>query len=100
MKPISSLIQEEQLEKMASRSNWRYGKQIAEKGEITFIETNTYKFIAQIKYRGNETRNVEAMSTPKGLRWKCTCSSRKDLFCQHCIAAGLSFIKLLTPPQE
>jgi uncharacterized Zn finger protein len=92
MKPILSIISVEQLEDLASRSHFRYGKEIAEDGEITFIKTNAFNLIAKVKYKNSQARTVELMSTSKGFRFKCTCSNKKDNFCQHCVAVGLAAI--------
>jgi uncharacterized Zn finger protein len=90
MKPILSIISVEQLEDLASRSHFRYGKEIAEDGEIIFTKTNTFNLVAKVKYKNSQARTVELMSTPKGFRFKCTCSNKKDNFCQHCVAVGLA----------
>ncbi len=97
MKPIISLINAEQLEALSSRSNFRYGKKIAEDGTINFTKTNTFNFIADVTYKNGEHTTVELMSTSKGFRWKCSCTAKKDLFCKHCVAAGF---KALTPTEQ
>ena len=89
MKPIKYLVPLEVLEELASRSNFRLGKAIASEGQITFEKQNTFNVIAKVRSKKGETRTVHLESTSKGLRWKCTCSSRKDLFCQHCVAVGM-----------
>lgn len=97
MRPVKEFLTEENLEDLASRSYFRYGKQIAKDGEIEIIKQNTFNIIAKVKQgTGHESRTVELMSTPKGFRWKCTCTNKKNLFCQHCVAAGL----FQTKPKE
>jgi uncharacterized Zn finger protein len=100
MKPINSLIEPEMLKKLSTRSHYRYGEEIAEEGEITFDRENTFNLIAKVKFRNSQPRTAELMSTTKGFRWKCTCSSKKDLFCQHCVAVGLFRHKQLHPEEE
>lgn len=90
MKPIKTFLTLENLEALASRSNFRYGSAIAEDGDVTILETKTFSVVAKVKHAQGETRTVKLESTPKGFRYKCTCTSRKDLFCKHCIAVGLS----------
>ncbi|MGE5392725.1 MAG: SWIM zinc finger family protein [Candidatus Saccharibacteria bacterium] len=90
MKPILTLVTEEQLEELASRSNFRSGKQISEDGTINFSKRNSFNLIAEVKVNNSEKRTVQLISTPKGLRWKCSCTSRKDLFCKHCVAAAFA----------
>lgn len=89
MTPLKYILTLEQLEDLASRSNFRYGKAMAKDAEITPVESNTFNMIATIKHGTHQKRTVILESTPKGLRWKCTCSSKKNFFCQHCTAVGL-----------
>ena len=89
MKTIKAILTPEFLEDMASRSNFRYGKAIAKDGDVTMLETNTFSVVAKVKHGQGETRTVKLESTPKSFRWKCTCTSRKDLFCKHAVAVGL-----------
>jgi len=93
MKPVKFLINLEEITKHGSRSNLRLGKAIAEEGEFQVEKTNPYVELVKINHKGGQSRTVRVESTPKGLRWKCTCSSRKDLFCQHCVALGLHIIQ-------
>ncbi len=90
MKPIKSLLTLEEIEDLASRSYFRYGQAIAKAGDVTIQETKTFSIVAKVKHGHGELRNVKLESTPKGLRWKCTCTNRKDLFCQHCVAVALA----------
>lgn len=89
MEQLANLIATEQIEKLASRSHFRYGKQMAEDGEVTITKSNRFNLEATVKFGGHEARKVNIISTPKGLRWKCTCSSKKGFFCQHCVAVAL-----------
>ncbi len=92
MKPVKDLITFELLKELASRSNFRYGQDIAKNGIITYDMENAFHVVARVVFRGGQTRTVDVLSTPKGLRFKCTCTSRKDLFCNHCVAVGLSLL--------
>ena len=93
MNPINNLVTEKVIENLASRSNLRYGKQMAQEDSVTFIKHNSHNIVAEVKHGNSEKRTVQLISTPKGLRWKCTCTSKKDLFCNHCVAVALSAIK-------
>jgi len=93
MKPLKTILTEEMLEEMASRSNFRYGQKIAKDGDVHVLKTNTFNLVARVKHGQGETRTVELMSTPKGFRHRCTCTARKDLFCKHCVAVGLSSLQ-------
>jgi uncharacterized Zn finger protein len=94
MKPIRSLLTTEVIEDLASRSHLRYGQQMAEDGDVKITEENNYNVTAHVKHREGQGRTVNLMSTTKGLRWKCTCTSKKDLFCNHCVAVALTIAKV------
>ena len=96
MKPVTSLLSLEGLKVLGSRSNFRYGQDIYKNGKIIFDTSNAFHIVAQVKYGNKEIRAVDFLSTPKGLRTKCSCTARKDLFCEHCVAVGLAIVT----PQE
>lgn len=89
MKPLLSLISMDQLDQLASRSNFRYGQEIAKNGKIEITKSNTFNIFATVQSKNKNARAVELSSTSKGFRWKCTCTGRKDLFCNHCVAVGI-----------
>ena len=89
MKTIKSILTEEFLEDQASRSNFRFGKAIAKDGNVKVLEAKTFSVVGKVQHGNGETRTVRLESTPKGFRYKCTCTNRKDLFCKHCVAVGL-----------
>jgi hypothetical protein len=92
MKPIVQLVKLEDIHKLASRSNMRLGKAIAQDGQFENEKINPYVQQVKITHKSGQARTVKVESTPKGLRWKCSCSSRKNSFCQHCTALGLHII--------
>jgi uncharacterized Zn finger protein len=89
MKPITEMLPLKLIEQLASRSNYRFGKNIAEDGEIKITKENTFNRIATVKRKNASPQTVELMSTSKGLRYKCSCSAKKDNFCEHCVALAL-----------
>ncbi len=93
MKRLKDLLDEEVLDGLATRSNLRYGKQMAEDGDVEVLESNPFNVKATVQHGDKQARTVELHATSKGLRHHCTCSSRKDLFCQHRVAVGLFLIK-------
>jgi uncharacterized Zn finger protein len=95
MKPIRTFLTEEQIEDLATRSHFRFGKQIAEAGDVTIELVNTFNVVAKVQHKEGEGRTVELMSTPKGFRFRCTCSAKKNFFCQHCVAVALAQIAKL-----
>lgn len=88
MLPIKHLITEEEVEKLASRSHLRLGRQMSEDWNISYTKTNVFNIHADLKHK-NTLEQVEISSTSKGLRWKCTCSNRKNYFCEHVVAVAL-----------
>jgi hypothetical protein len=92
MKPLKEIITPELLESESSRSNFRYGKQIAKDAQFKITKTNTFNHLAEIKLPSGTALNTALMSTTKGLRWKCDCTNKKDYFCEHCVALGLSML--------
>lgn len=93
MKPLRDLISADQVMELASRSNFRYGQQMAEEAEFTVLKENTYNIVAKVKHGNHDGRTVELMSTSKGFRWKCTCTSKKGYFCNHAVAVAMWKIK-------
>jgi len=90
MLQLKVILTPDEIEKLASRSNFRYGKNLAEDSKIRVIKSNTFNLIAELKHGNSKPQTVELTSTTKGFRWKCTCTAKKDYFCEHCVAVGLA----------
>lgn len=89
MKPVATLITINEINKLASRSNFRLGKAIFKEARFQIEKSNPYVCEITIAHKNGLPRSTRVESTAKGLRWKCSCNSRKDLFCEHCVALGL-----------
>lgn len=90
MQSILSFLTTENLKELASRSHFRYGQDLAENSEIKITKQNTFNILADIKLpKNNKILKTELNSTTKGLRWKCSCSNKKNYFCEHCVALGI-----------
>ena len=89
MIPIKLLLAADELERLATRSNFRYGQQTVKHAEIILVDSNTFNLVAEVKSPNGESETIELRSTTKGFRWKCTCTARKSLFCRHGVAVGL-----------
>ena len=87
---LKQLLTVEEIEKLASRSNLRFGKQILKDAKIVITNTNVFRRVATVTYKNNPSQTVDLLSTNKGLRYTCTCTSRKNMFCEHAIAVGLA----------
>ncbi len=89
MPSVADLTDEEALLRFSSSSNFRLGQEIVENDGVELVEFGPLKVVANVTPPGGVKRTVTFMSTPEGLRWRCTCTSREDLFCKHCVAAGI-----------
>ncbi len=89
MPSVADLINEELLSRLSSPSNFRLGREIAERGGVELAESAPEKAVVNVTPPGGVRRRVTLTSSAEGLKWKCTCTSRADLFCKHCVAAGL-----------
>ena len=89
MPSVADLTDEESLLSLSSSSNFRLGREIAESGGVEIVEFGPLKLVAEVTPPGGVKRTVTLISSSQGLRWKCTCTSRVDLFCKHCVAAGI-----------
>lgn len=89
MPSVADLTDEESLLDLSSSSNFRLGREIAEGGGVELIEFGPVKVVAEVTPPGGVKRTVTLTSAGRKLKWKCTCTSRVDLFCKHCVAAGI-----------
>lgn len=95
MLPVKSFITIDELERLASRSNFRYGQELVRESGIKITDQNTFNIVAEVARGKHDPETVELRSTTKGFRFKCTCSARKNNFCEHCTAVGLFMVKPL-----
>jgi uncharacterized Zn finger protein len=89
MPSVADLTDEDSLLRLSSRSNFRLGREIVESGGVELVEFGPLKVVAEVTPPGEVKRTVTLASTGDGLRWKCTRTSRVQVFCKHCVAAGL-----------
>jgi uncharacterized Zn finger protein len=90
MPSVADLTNEDSLLRLSSTSNFRLGLEIAETGGVELVEYGPFRVVAEVTPPGGVKRTVTLTSTPDGLKWKCTCTSREDLFCKHSVAAGIA----------
>jgi uncharacterized Zn finger protein len=86
---IADLADPDFLGRIARPSDLRSGGEIAREGEVELLDVKPGSVVARVKPVGGVRRTVTLCETPRGLSWKCSCSSRKDFFCKHCVAAGI-----------
>ncbi|MEW6144427.1 MAG: hypothetical protein AB1598_05355 [Thermodesulfobacteriota bacterium] len=89
MPSVADLTDEDSLLKLSSSSNFRLGQEIAESGGVELVEFGPVKVVAEVTPPGGVKRTVTLFLSGQRLGWKCTCMSRVDVFCKHCIAAGI-----------
>lgn len=89
MKPVRTLINAKQIEELASRSNFRYGKTLVKDEAFKITKENAYNIHALVKHSSKLEYLTEFSSTSKGFRWKCSCNAKKDYFCEHCAGLGI-----------
>ena len=89
MPSVADLTDEDFLLRLSSSSNFRLGLEIAETGGVELVEFGPLKVVVEVTPPGGVKRIVTLTSTSEGLKWKCTCTSREDLFCKHSVAAGI-----------
>ncbi len=87
--PLLTHITLEKIDSLASRSHLRFGKQILKDGKIVFTASNAYKRVATVHYKKNPIQTVEFFADHKGLHYKCSCTNKKNFFCEHCAAVAL-----------
>lgn len=89
MHTIADLMEEGTIRKLATPSNFRLGKQIADANGVEFTEFSPMKIVAKVAMPGIVKRTVTFTFGKDGLHYKCTCSNKPNHFCKHCVATGL-----------
>jgi uncharacterized Zn finger protein len=87
MSSVADLVDPDHLRRLATRSNLRLGEEIVRQGGVELIEFGPSKVVARVG--GGQRRKAELDSTPQGLAWRCSCTSRRELFCKHCVALAI-----------
>lgn len=92
MKPILEIITESTVTDLASRSNLRFGKTLLKNEHVKIVKQNTFNIDGKVQHSKSQEYDTWLGSTSKGLRWKCSCTSKKEYFCEHCVALSLKLI--------
>jgi uncharacterized Zn finger protein len=85
---VADLVSPEALEKLATPANRRLGREIAAGGGVEFVEHGPLRVKAKVT--GGQRRTVELEARPDGLSFRCSCTTKPDLFCKHCAAAAIA----------
>ncbi len=89
MNSVADLVTEATIRGFATPSNFRLGQEIADNGGVIFTEFTPDKVAAHVNGLSTQSRNIILEASPSGLRWQCSCTGNKALFCKHLVAAGL-----------
>ena len=84
---VADLVPEAALQALATPSNLRLGREIAASGGVELLELGPLRVVAKVA--GGQRRTVELNAVGGRLTFSCTCTSRADLFCKHCVAAAI-----------
>ncbi len=89
---VTALITPGQVERLATPSNMRLGQQIVAEGGVADLVIASGHVKARVGGvpSADQTRTVELFAGDDGLKWSCTCTRRRDLFCKHCVAAAMA----------
>lgn len=98
VKPHLIDLVSEDLARLATPANVRYGTAIYERGGVELIEQGPYRVTAWVgglgggvASGGGQRRRTRLSSTKRGLSWHCAGNPKKhDIFCKHCVALALA----------
>ena len=89
MPSVADMTDQDSILRLSSRSNFRLGREIADAGGVELVEFGPLKVVAEVTPPGGVKRKVTLESASGALKWKCSCTSRAEVFCKHCVAAGI-----------
>lgn len=73
---------------LATPSNVRLGREIAEEGDVSVTQKDDATITATVRSDNTSTRTVRLTRTKDGWKGSCSCSG-KSVFCKHCVAVLL-----------
>ena len=82
------MVSERLLSSLATPSNIRLGREIADAGGVTVTQKDETTITAVVKPTEGSPRSVRLVRTKDGWNGTCSCTSEKT-FCKHCVAALL-----------
>jgi uncharacterized Zn finger protein len=87
MQSIADHVEPAKLKELATPADYRLGEEIKANGAVELEEFGPTRVVAHAT--GGQRRLVELRSTPAGLGYTCTCSSKLDRPCKHVVAVAL-----------
>lgn len=94
MTGIAAYLRLASVKARARAADFRLGKEIAAHGQVEIVERADDRILAKAGRKDHkiQRRQVELRATTAGLVWRCSCTTKRDLFCKHCVAAALTAI--------
>jgi uncharacterized Zn finger protein len=85
---VADFTSPDELQRLATPSNFELGKQIYANGAVEIEEFGPTRVVAHAT--GGQRRLVELRADDDGLSYTCTCSSKLESPCKHVVAVGLA----------
>ena len=94
MTAIAAYLRLASVKARARASDFRLGSEIAAKQGVEIVERGADFVQAKVGLKDHkiQRRRVELRATTAGLVWRCSCTTKRDLFCKHCVAVALTVI--------
>lgn len=86
---VIDLVQDDQLHKLARRSDIRLGHEIIAAGEVFFGVFKPERVEAKVQSPNSSTRSTRLWLEGDQLKWLCTCTNDAKLFCKHLVATSV-----------
>lgn len=99
MTAIDAYLRLASVKARARPADFRLGREIAAHGEVEILEREPDRILAKAGRKDHkiQRRQVELRATTAGLTWRCTCTTKRDLFCKHCVAVALTVMAESAP---
>jgi len=106
MQSVTDFVHHGVLVRLATPANLRLGRKIVDQGGVELAPYGPLRVSAKVGgvAAAGQLRTVELTSSASRLAWSCTCTTHKDLFCEHCVATALVLrekvaLSAASPPQ-
>lgn len=92
MASIVELVDWKTIDSLATPSNVRLGRELADAGEVQMTAVSPDRIEARIGggESGTQHRRAELWAGAHGLSWSCTCTKDVKLFCKHLVAVAFT----------
>lgn len=92
MASLIELANSEAVENLATPSNIRLGRELADGGAVQVFVASADRIQARVGggQSATQSRLVGLWIGERGLSWSCTCTNDRQLFCKHAVAVALT----------